>query len=332
MAAITLAEVVKVTKDPKKAYVLKNLIRYAKGIDSIPWNSVSSFQAAGLRWRNLPTVAWRALNEGYTANSGTVEQVYESLYGFGGDIQYDSRMKDIKDVIVDPIKLAADQKMEAMGFEFNDVLINGDTATNPKKPFGLKARVALMPARQTVGFAGAGVTALDPTASVANANAFFDAIEKMHVRTNAKDHNVWYANEELCLGIGKAARFINASGGNILDVTKDSLEREFVTLHGSPIVDVGLKSDQTTEIIPNNEVAGDAGTDATSLYCVSFNEKQGIMGAQLNALKAYDPLNGAEQESSPSRLLRIDWWIGFVGFGSYGITRGWNVLDPGSWT
>ncbi|MCG8430604.1 MAG: hypothetical protein MJA29_05495, partial [Candidatus Omnitrophica bacterium] len=88
----------------------------------------------------------------------------------------------------------------------------------------------------------------------------------------------------------------------------------------------------STEIITNTEAAGDAGADSTSIYCVAFNDRQGLKGVQLEPLKAYDPLNGGEQESTPTKLRRIDWWIGFVAFGSYGITRGWNLHAPTGWT
>jgi len=31
-------------------------------------------------------------------------------------------------------------------------------------------------------------------------------------------------------------------------------------------------------------------------------------------------------------MTRIDWWLGLAGFGSYGITRGWNVEGAANWT
>jgi hypothetical protein len=95
---------------------------------------------------------------------------------------------------------------------------------------------------------------------------------------------------------------------------------------------MGLKKDQSTEIITETEVAGDAGQDATSIYCVAFNEEQGVTGIQLAPMEVYDPLAGGELSTQPSKMTRIDWWLGLAGFGSYGITRGWNVEGAANWT
>ena len=332
MAQLTLAEVAKVERDPVRSYVIKNVIRYAPAFNVIPFKPASSLRVAGIRWRNLPGVDWRALGEGYTASHGAVELVEESMYGFGGDINYDRVYEYIKNVHTDPIKLQTDMKLASMAYTFNEYLINGDPAVYPKAIMGLKARVTNSPARQKVGFAGAAATGLDATASAANGQAFFQTLRKMSKRTNNGDHDAWFANEDFGLGIGVVATYLHQSGGGFLSTSKDVLGREFPALYGSPVYDIGTKKDQTTEIITDTEVAGDAGADSTSVYCVAFNDEQGLMGAQLNDLKAYDPLNGGEQESAPSKLKRIDWWIGLVAFGSYGITWGWNLHAPDAWT
>jgi hypothetical protein len=115
-------------------------------------------------------------------------------------------------------------------------------------------------------------------------------------------------------------------------VTKDQWQRTVVNLYESPIIDPGLKKDQSTEIITQTETAGDSSSDATSMYCVSFDKKEGIVGIQLNDLKAYDPNEGGEMESDPANLVRIDWWVGLAGAGSYGATRGMNVEGPDNWS
>jgi hypothetical protein len=333
MAQMTLAELYKVEKsDPYRAIVLHNMIRDADALNFIPFKNVSSLKVSGLRYRNLPSVDFRAVGEGYTASHGALEEVYDSLVALGGDINFDRVFDLVGDTVVDPIKVQTDMKTKAMAFKFNDKLINGDPASEPKEFMGLKARISNMPSRQKVGFAGSSATGLDATASAANAQAFFQTLRKMSKRTNGGEHDIWLCNEDTQLGIGVVATYINASGGNFLSVTKDVLGREFPTLYGSPVVDIGLKKDQSTEIITDTETAGDSGSDSTSIYCVAFNEEQGLMGVQLEEFKVYDPLNGGEQESTPSKLRRIDWWMGFVSFGSYGITRGWNLHAPDSWT
>ena len=128
------------------------------------------------------------------------------------------------------------------------------------------------------------------------------------------------------------ARYIQASGGAFLDVTKDSFDRDIPTYRGVPIIDMGYKKDQSTEIITNTETAGDAGADATSVYAVSFDEREGLTGIQLSPPEFYDPLGGGESESKPVKKKRLDWWVGLASYGSYGIVRGRNVEGAVNWT
>lgn len=330
--AVTLAMLAKIETDVLKKYVLMNLLREVKLFEVLPFANVDSLLSVAVRWRTLPSVAFRSINEGYTASEGDTEQVWESVYGFGGDIKYDRVFDKIKNTIVDMKQMQTDMKLMAMALKFNEYFISGDHASDPKGFQGLQKRVASMPSRQSVYFAGASAAALDPTASAANGRAFWNKMEELHYKTNRGEHSAFLSNEGIKWGVGRVARYIQATGGNVLDVTKDSFDRSIPTLWGSPLIDVGLKKDQSTEIITDAEAAGDAGTDATSIYAVAFNERQGIMGIQLSDMEVYDPLDGGEQESTPTKLVRIDWWVGLASFGSYGIVRGRNVEGASNWT
>ena len=197
---------------------------------------------------------------------------------------------------------------------------------------GLKKRVANMPSRQTQYWTSTTTAApLDPTASAANARRFFDVFDKGVLYCNAGQADAIYCNQDFIWGMGKAARYMQTQG-NFLAVTKDSLEREVITWKGIPLVDMGFKRDQSTEVITNTETAGDSGADSTSVYIVSHNTEEGVYGIQINNFDAYDPLNGGEMESKPSKLRRIDWWNGIASFGSYGAVRLRNLAAPSSWT
>ena len=330
--AITLAHLAKVETDPLKKYILTNLVREVKLFELLPFQAVTSLKSVAVRWRTLPDVDFRKIGGGYTASEGDLEQVWEAVYGFGGEIEYDRVFDYIGNTIEKPKKTQTDMKLMAMACKFNDYFVNGDPALDPDGFTGLKVRVTNMPARQSVYFAGSSAAALDPTASVANARAYINGLEEMHYKTNRGEHNAFLANEGMKWGVGRVARYVQASGGNWLSVTKDNYDREIPTLWGTRLIDVGLQKDQSTEIITDSEVAGDAGEDATSIYCAAFNEKQGITGIQLHPIMVYDPLNGAEMEDKPVKKVRIEWWCGLAGFGSYGFVRGRNVEGASNWT
>lgn len=330
--AITLAQIAKLENQPLRKAIILNIIRDAPLLDQLPFENIDSLKAVAVRWAKLPSVGWRKLNEGYTTSeTGDTEQVWESLFGFGGDITYDRVLEKLKNMIVDPMTLQTQMKIKALAFDWKDKFINGDHSVDADSFEGLKKRVSVMPARQTVWFAGSTSAPLDPTASAANARAFFDKMAEAKKYCNSGQANAIFCNEGVELGLGRAARYMQTAG-NFLDITKDSLDREIVTFQGVPLYDMGLKADQSTEIITNTEVAGDAGADSTSIYFASYNTEEGVTGIQLEDLKVYDPLDGGEMESAPSKMLRIDWWNGLASFGSHGIVRARNLAAPSSWT
>lgn len=330
--AVTLAQVAKLSDAPLRKGIILNMIRESPILGMVPFENVNSLSSVAVRWTNLPSVAFRKVNAGYTASEGDVEQVYESVYGFGGDIELDRVFKKITgSLIQDPRTLQIEMKTKAMAIKFSDYFINGDHAVDVDGFEGLKKRVSNMPSRQSVR-ASSTTDILDPTASVANARLFLDKWEQAMYSANGGNVNAILCNEGLKWGLGRVLRYLNASGGVLLDTSKDEFEREILTYKGAPIMDAGLKSDQSTEIISATETAEDAGTDATSAYFVPFNMEQGITGIQLSEMEVYDPLDGGEKSDKPTNLVRVEWWCGLAGFGSYGFTRLHNIETPSSWT
>jgi hypothetical protein len=328
---LTLAQLAKVETDPLKKYVIMNIIRSAPIMELVPWNNVDSLKSVAVRWQTLPSVAFRQINGSYTANEGDVEQVWESVYGFGGEIAWDRVFELVKNTITDLKKLHTDMKLKALALTFNDYFINGDHATDADGFEGLKKRIAGMPSRQTVYFAGASAAPLDPTNSTIKARAFVDFLEQVCYKTLGGAEAL-LMNEDTKYGVGRAMRYAQVAGGSFLDVTQDSFERDIPTFHGAMLTDMGLKKDQSTEVITNTEVAGDSGADSTSVYGVRFDEMDGLVGIQLEPMAVYDPLNGGEDPDTPAKKLRIDWWLGLASFGSHGIVRGRNLAAPSSWT
>jgi len=330
--AVTLAQVAKLEKHELRAGILMNLLREGPILEHIPFENVSSLTSVAVRWTTLPSVAFRRVNGAYTASEGDVEQVYESVYGFGGDIEIDRVFGKITgSLIKDPRQLNIEMKSKAMALKFNDYFINGDHASDPDGFEGLKKRLSSYPSRQRVR-ASASTDILDPTASAANARLFVDKWEQAMYSANGGDVQAILCNEGLKWGIGRVLRYLSASGGSLLDTAKDQFDREILMYKGAPIMDMGLKADQVTEVISAAETAEDAGTDATSAYFVPFNMENGIQGIQLSDMEIYDPLDGAEQASKPTQLVRVEWWCGLAGFGSHGPTRLHNIETPASWT
>jgi len=330
--AYTLAQLAKLETDPMKKGVIMNILRDARVMEFMPWENVTALESLALRYRTLPTGgAFRKIGGSYTeATDGDVEKVWESVYPFGGELKFDKIFDLVKNTIIDPKIQQTQMRLKSMALDFNNYLINGDHATNADGFEGLKKRVAGMPSRQSLAIGDSD--SLDVTASVANARKFLDNWNKAWYRCNSGEVGAIFMNEEVMLGFGQALVFVNMSAGNLLDVTKDSFEREIITYKGAPMIDMGLKTDQSTEIITLTETALDAAADATSVYFASLGGSEGLTGIQLNAFEFYDINGGQELETAPATAKRLDWVVGLAGFSSYHLTRLSNLKAPTSWT
>ncbi len=330
--AYTLAQLAKVETQPLRKGIILNMLRVSRALEVVPWENVNSLQSIAVRYRTLPTGgAWRTIGGSYTeSTNGDVEQITESVYIFGAELKFDRIFGKIGNTIVDPKVLQTEMKTKAMTLQLNEMLIDGDHATTPDAFEGLKKRVSNMPSTQTVYFAASNAAALDPTASVANANVFFSKLEEIYYKCKPKPSAI-FTNEGMQWGLGRVARYVNFNGGGAFDLTKDSFDRDIPTYKGVPLIDMGLKADQSTEIIPDNETAGDGGTDATSLYAVAFGTDEGLTGIQLSEMEVYDPLGGSELPTAPATMTRIEWPVGLANFGSFCIVRGRNVEGASEW-
>lgn len=328
-----LAEFSKLQTDPIRKGVIQNLLRKGRILEFLPFENVNALENVAVQWTKLPGVAFRRINMGYTASNGAYRQVSEALYGFGGDIEFDRVFDKLTNTVVNPKVDQMLQKTTAMALNFNDYFINGDHASDPDGFEGLKKRISNMPSRQLVSASGS-TDILDPTSSAANARKFLDKFEDAYDAAGggSEEPSIICCNRGMKLGIGRVLRYLQIQGGNVLDVTKDQFGRKQFEYMGTPIIDMGLKADQSTEIIGNTEDPGDGGNDATSMYFVPFSIEQGITGMQLSDMEVYDPLDGGEQESKPVNMMRIDWWVGLAGFGSYGASRLYKIEKPSAWT
>jgi hypothetical protein len=325
-----MAHVSKLEKDPLKKMIIQNLLRFSPLLEYLPFTPVQALTSTVNRWTALPTVQWRAINGEYTSSSGDVEPVSESVYVFGGEIEIDRVYDKIKaSLIQDPEKLQIDMMTQAMAYELTDKVINGNHAVDVNTFNGLTQRISNMPSRQLVNVTTASGTALDPTASAGNARLFIDRWEQACYRANKGAVNVILANEGMQWGLGRVLRYAGVNGGPLLDTAKDQFDREILTYKGAPILDAGFKADQSTEVITDTETAADAGSDATSVYFIPFDEMQGIQGIELTGGLEVFP---GKKNKSTVNVTTVEWGVGLAGYGSYGPTRLWNIEAPGSWT
>lgn len=239
-------------------------------------------------------------------------------------------MENVSNAIESETSLQTKMSLAGLAHDWSYDFVSNTPTINPKGMLGLQYLVAnFQNSRQTI-YVDSGAnntgTALDVTASSANVNKL---INKLHraIKFVGKDKPgkiYGYCNEEMYLGISAALR---SSG--LLDTTQDSFGRQFTTFAGVPLIDMGYKSDQTTEVIGLTEGTG---AHSTSIYFVRWDSSDGAIGIQKGQMKVYDPLKGAEMELLPAHLLRIDWGCMIVPRSDYCIARIGGIADPTTWT
>jgi len=312
---VSLNDIAKASKEPSQKAFILDLLRYSDLLKAIPFQGVDGLQVAATRWNTMPSAGFRKLNAGYTESTGTTEEISETLSLLGGDVKIDKVGEKVAVKKEKPLVTQMKMKAKAVSFTFNDYFFNGDQGVDADGFEGLKKRVSNMPSRQTIDLASGG-DSLKVMASAANEKTFLDALHTAIKYVDGATHI--FVNENTFIKFGSILRDLG-----LVYNTVEMFDRKWDSFANVPLVDVGLKSDKSTEIITNTEDPGDAGNDATSIYVARMDTEDGLSGIQLNGMdiNVYDPLNGNETESGPQYLRRIDWAVGLQSPSQYCIAR-----------
>ncbi len=291
--------------------VIADMLRQWDVMGLIPFQGVDGMRITDTRWQILPAVGNRKLNEGYNESTGKTEQVQDTVYAYGGDIKVDRLFRLDKTAIEDPLKTQTQMKVEAITRQVAYDLINGDHAVNPDGFEGFKKRVASSPGRMTISLDASNDT-LKVLADAASMQTFLDGVDRLIKVTGA---NALLMNEDTYLGFSKVLRRI---GQYVMAIDEYGVER--LTYGKCKLIDVGVKGDQSTEIITNTETAPDNGTDGTSIYGVRFDEN-GVKAIFLNgtSMEPYQVVK--EDPAAPVEIWRIDWALGLHKKSRYALGR-----------
>jgi len=309
--ASTLNELAKVTVTPLGKAVIEDLLRQSKVLQLAPIESINGLRVNHARWQTLPSIATRAVNGTYTESTGQLDQVQETLHIYGGEVKVDRVLEGDKTAIESPMTTQTKMKVAALAYKVNQDFIKGDHAVDPNGFEGLTKRVSNLPTRMTIDLASSG-DSLKVLASATTENSFLDGVHELIHKSMA---NVLFMNEGTYLGFGKVLRRLALSA-----TTKDAYDRIWDVFAGTKLVDIGLQSDQSTEIITATEDPGDAGNDATSIYGVRFDGEDGLRIIQLAGFGP-EPVDFGELQTQPQKMKRIDWPIGLQVVGKFAVGR-----------
>ena len=312
---ITLVEFAKECNDPLVKGVADTLWRESDPMKYIPWENIGSLYKKMLRIQTLPSVARRKLNATWASASGTTEPVTEGIALIGGNIDIDKEMVEGNQTIEDIRTIQTTMKVTALAYEFNDTFINGSQLTDEDDIDGLKARCNRTDMSAQKLLSATGTSYIDDTQ--AHALSFLKEMDKLTYSIDGHSPTFLVTNSMGLRNINSALRI-----ADVLNKTKDQFGN-LVTMWGNaPIYDIGVDADQSTLIIPAEDIAGAAGSGYFSIYAVKVGEGTDFWGIQKHPLEVKD---AGLLEDQVTYRTNVNWPVGLAQIKKRSIARLYGI-------
>ena len=302
--AWTLAELSKIETDTLRKSVIDTLLMESNLMQLVPWETIGQLATTIVRVQDLPSVGFRKVNEGYAATIGHFEQKVENISLMGCYMDCDKAIARAKNTVADARAIMQVLALKATAYKFNDKFINGDPAGDPEEFKGLEKRVDEVVADgYTNQYVDAECAAALPSTTAAHNHAFLNKLDELIYSIKGHQPDFLLMNKKMLLITRAILR-----QEKLLDNTRDMFDRVVDVYQGCRMVDIGVKADQTTEIVTNTEGLGGE-TDDTSIYAVKFGIGELLWGIQEYPLEVDDK---GLLEDKPVYRTELDWPLGLA--------------------
>jgi hypothetical protein len=308
----TLAELSKIETEPLRKSVVDTLIMESSALELVPWETIGTLSTTIVKIQDLPSVGFRKINAGYTESTGHFEQKTETISLMGGMIDTDKAIARARNTIADARAIQQQMMVKAIAYKFNDRFINGDPGTDPDEFKGLYKRVADSVAEgfteQLIDCGGTYGAARDAGILYATADShnFLNKLDQLIYSIKGHNPDVLLMNKKTLLAVRALLR-----KERLLDQGRDSFDRIIDVYAGARLVDIGVKADQTTEIITNAEDPQGLYTSdvSTSIVAVKFGIGEFLWGIQEYPIEVTDK---GLLESKPVYRTEVDFPLGLA--------------------
>lgn len=297
--AWTLAELSKIETDTLRKSVIDTLLMESNLMELVPWETIGQLTTTIVKVQDLPSVGFRKINEGYDAAMGSFEQKAENISLMGCYMDCDKAIARAKNTIADARAIMQTMALKSVAYKFNDKFINGNPVADPEEFKGLKVRVDEAVAE---GFTdqdiAADVSNALPSAISADNHKFLDKLDELIYSVKGHNPDFLIMNRKMLLVLRSILRH-----ERLLDTTRDMFDRVVDVYQGCRLIDIGVKADQTTDII------GIDGSGFTEIYAVKFGIGDLLWGIQEYPLEVEDK---GLLESMPVYRTEMDWPLGLA--------------------
>uniref|UniRef100_A0A6M3XSP4 Putative capsid protein n=1 Tax=viral metagenome TaxID=1070528 RepID=A0A6M3XSP4_9ZZZZ len=321
--AVTLADHAKQAANEGKlvlAEIADWFLMESNVLQIIPWATNPQLAMQITSMLTLPTIGTRKINASFSESTGKFDQKIEGKYIFGHDIDVDVVLEK-----ANPGERQTQRRMsaKAMAFSFNDMFINGDPASDQFK--GLSMRVDdVYTANYTDQYidGGSATTGKGVLYDTTERQYFIDKVAQLIHAISEHRPDALFMNSKLYLCFESAMR-----RESLLKQTEDMFGRIINMFQNIPLIDIGIKADQSTEIITNAESLS-GGSDETSMYAVKYGENEYLWGMQQDTLEVRDL---GEVDDTPVFRDRVEWVVGLAVSNPRSIARAYGfVADSGA--
>jgi len=296
--ALTLVEAAKLeTGDDVRSAVIELYAGSSDILANLPFDNINGNALKYNREGSLPGVGFRGVNEAYTASTGVLNPMTESLVIAGGDLDVDKFIVDTMGISQRATHEA--MKIRALGLAWTQKFIKGDVASDVREFDGLQVRVTgdqRIDAGSTAGGAALGLSVLDQSID--------QTLNPTHL----------IMNKAMRRRLTVAAR--TTSVGGQIDYTVDAFGRRITKYNDLPILIVDLDNTETA-ILGFTEAAASGGATATSIYVVSMGSGA-LTGLQNGGIDVRDL---GELETAPLYRTRVEWYNGIAVMNGRAVTR-----------
>jgi hypothetical protein len=238
--------------------------------------------------QELPSVGFRAVNEGYTQSYGVVDQRAEAVHLFGGDVDVDRSIVDL----MGPEARASQIEMKIRSMR----LTLEATASNPRAFDGLSKRLP----------PGNPMAINNASGAIPGAPLNFDRLDELIDSVNA------YGGSKVLVMSKAMRRQLNALarasiGGGVYQTSTNSYGMTVHRYQDCDILTVDRDA-QGVEVMGYDEAGG-----TSSIYCCTFGD-QGVTGLQgpFQGRYGISVRDLGEVPDAPVFRTRVDWYVGFA--------------------
>lgn len=319
--ALTLLDTQRYRKEEFEKGVVETWLNECDISKMLPMETIHTVEVRTRRSNSVAQIGFRARGQAYGSVSGTTRDVVaDAVYPMGAQIDIDKMDMRDKAPVEDVLATRTEDAVKGAAWRFNRTFIKGDHGTDLTEFEGLKVRIAQSSSSQIV-YAGASATAALAltTAVAANTTAtmqtFFDKMDaaKRQLDGRGKGKIAILTNDTNIALINACKRRLSLYKDTSPELPYVNLEkRDSGTMSpnspvdhwdGIPIFDMGLESDQSTNVITTDTIGSDA---CYPIYFVrmGFPYVHGIEEYPLEVSKSFMTDNGVTFRTV------IDWPVG----------------------